>query len=131
MPLSQSYFDTSKKVRLNFKRYFIIKIPSKKEFQQIAFNHSSGIDSWGFRNLYKKCTAKTYSFLVNDITLASDNHLCVRKIIQKLIMTIYDVIKNKKLQDDINGVAARISVLSSGNIGKYEYLRGQEILPSS
>ena len=46
-------------------------------------------------------------------------------------MTIYDVIKNKKLQDDINGVAARISVLSSGNIGKYEYLRGQEILPSS
>ena len=46
-------------------------------------------------------------------------------------MTIYDVIKNKKLQDDINGVAARISVLSSGNIGKYEYLRGQEVLPSS
>ena len=68
---------------------------------------------------------------MNDITLASDNHLCVRKIIQKLIMTIYDVIKNKKLQDDTNGVAARISVLSSGNIGKYEYLRGQEILPSS
>ena len=68
---------------------------------------------------------------MNDITLASDNHLRFRKIIQKLIMTIYDVIKNKKLQDDINGVAARISVLSSGNIGKYEYLRGQEILPSS
>ena len=68
---------------------------------------------------------------MNDTTLASDNHLRFRKIIQKLIMTIYDAIKNKKLQDDINGVAARISVLSSGNIGKYEYLRGQEILPSS
>ena len=29
-------------------------------------------------NLYKKCTAKTYSFLVNDATLESDNPLRFR-----------------------------------------------------
>ena len=30
-------------------------------------------------NLYKKCTAKPYSFLVNDATLASDDLLHFRK----------------------------------------------------
>ena len=30
-------------------------------------------------NLYKKCTAIPYSFLVIDPTLASDNPLCFRK----------------------------------------------------
>ena len=29
-------------------------------------------------NLYKKCTAKTYSYLVNDTTLASNNTLRLR-----------------------------------------------------
>ena len=29
-------------------------------------------------NLYKKCNAKPYSFLDNDTTLASDNHLPFR-----------------------------------------------------
>ena len=30
-------------------------------------------------NLYKKCTAKQYSFLVTDATLASENPLHFRK----------------------------------------------------
>ena len=56
-----------------------MKISNKAELQQIAFNHSSNIDFKDFLNLYKKCTAKTYSFLVIDATLASDNPLCFRK----------------------------------------------------
>ena len=56
-----------------------MKIPNKREFQQIAFNHSSGIDFKDFINLYKKCTAKPYSFLVINATLASDNPLRVRE----------------------------------------------------
>ena len=56
-----------------------MKIPNKREFQQIAFNHSSDIDFQEFMNLYKKCTAKLYSFLVIDTTLASDNHSRFRK----------------------------------------------------
>ena len=34
--------------------YFVMKIPNKWEFQQIAFNHSSDIDFKNFRSLYKK-----------------------------------------------------------------------------
>ena len=46
-------------------------------------------------------------------------------------MTIENQIKNEKLQYDINNEAAKISALSSGKIDKYEYLTGEEILPSN
>ena len=50
-----------------------MKIPNKIELQQVAFNYSSDIDFQDFMNLHKKCTAKPYSFLVINNTLASDN----------------------------------------------------------
>ena len=56
-----------------------MKIPNKKELQQNAFNHSSGIDFQDFLNLYKKWTEKPYSFLVIDTTLASGNSSHFRK----------------------------------------------------
>ena len=40
-------------------------------------------------------------------------------------MTIDDIIRDEKLQYNINREAARISALSSGNTYKYEYLRGE------
>ena len=46
-------------------------------------------------------------------------------------MTIEDQIKDEKLQCDINIEAAKISALSSGKIDKYEYLTGEETLPSN
>ena len=46
-------------------------------------------------------------------------------------MTIENKIKDEKLQYDINREAAKISALSSGKIDKYEYLTGEEILPSN
>ena len=46
-------------------------------------------------------------------------------------MTIEDQIKDEKLQYDINREAAKISALLSGKIDKYEYLTGEEILPSN
>ena len=46
-------------------------------------------------------------------------------------MTIEDQIKDEKLQYDINREAAKISALSSSKIDKYEYLTGEEILPSN
>ena len=45
-------------------------------------------------------------------------------------MTIDDKIRDEKLQYDINREAAKISALSSRKIDKYEYLTGEEILPS-
>ena len=46
-------------------------------------------------------------------------------------MTIEDQIKDEKLQYDINRETAKIPALSSGKIDKYEYLTGEEILPSN
>ena len=46
-------------------------------------------------------------------------------------MTIEDQVKDEKLQYDINREAAKTSALSSGKIDKYEYLSGEEILPSN
>ena len=46
-------------------------------------------------------------------------------------MTIEDQIKDEKLQYDINREESKISALSSGKLDKYEYLTGEEILPSN
>ena len=46
-------------------------------------------------------------------------------------MTINDQIKGEKLQYNINREAVKISASSSGKIDKYEYLTGEEILPSN
>ena len=45
-------------------------------------------------------------------------------------MTTDDKVKDQKQQYIINREAAKISALSSGKIDKYEYLTGEEILPS-
>ena len=68
-----------KDVKLNTSHFFIAKIPNKRELQQIAINHSSDVNTKDFANIYRKCTAEPYSFLVNDTTLASNNPLRFRK----------------------------------------------------
>ena len=40
-------------------------------------------------------------------------------------------IKDEKLQYNINREAAKTSALSSGQLHKYEYLTGEDILPSN
>ena len=77
--ITQSYFTVPKNIRLISTHYSVTKIRNKRKLEQIAFNHSSDIDFQDFMNLYKKCTAKPYSFLVTDTTLASDNSSCFRK----------------------------------------------------
>ena len=77
--ITKSYHAVPKNVRLNCTHYFIMKIPNKWELQKITFNHSSDICFKSFMNLYKKCTAKPYSFWVIDTTLVSDNLLRFRK----------------------------------------------------
>ena len=45
-------------------------------------------------------------------------------------MKIDDKIIDEKIQYDINTEAAKISALSSVECDKYEYIAGEEILPS-
>ena len=77
--ITQSYFKVPKDIRLNSTHFFIVKIPNKRELQQIALNCSSDIDSKDFMKIFKKYTAEPYSFLVNDTTLPSDDPLRFRK----------------------------------------------------
>ena len=51
--ITQSYFTVPKNIRLNSTHYVIMKIPNKKQLQQIAFNHSFDTDFTDFMNLLK------------------------------------------------------------------------------
>ena len=81
--ITQSYFKVQKDVRLDSTHFFIMKIPNKRELQQIALNHSSDIHFKEFMKIYKKCTTESYSFSVNDTTLPSDNSLRFRNNLLK------------------------------------------------
>ena len=59
--ITESYFKVPKDVRVNHTHFFIMKIPNKKELQEIALNHSSYSDFKDFMKIYKKCTAESYS----------------------------------------------------------------------
>ena len=77
--MSQSYFKVPKDLRSNSTHFFIMKIPNKRELQQIALNHSSDIDFKDFMKIFKKYTKEPYSFLVNDTTIPSDDPSRFRK----------------------------------------------------
>ena len=77
--ISQSYFKVPKDVGNNSTHSFIMKIPNKRELQQIAINHSSDVNTKDFIEIYRKCIDKPYSFLVIDTTLPSNNPLIFRK----------------------------------------------------
>ena len=76
---TRSYFKVPKEARLNSTHFFIMKMPNKRELHQIALNHSSDIDFKDFIKIFKKFTAESYSFFVNDTTLPSDDPLRFRK----------------------------------------------------
>ena len=77
--ITKSYFKILKDVRLNSTHFFIMKIPNKRQLQQITLNHSPHINSKDFIKIYKKCGSEPHSFLVNYYTSASGNPLRFRK----------------------------------------------------
>ena len=77
--ITQSYFKVPKDVKLNTSHVFIAKILNKRELQQFAINHSSDINIKDFANIYRKYTDESYSFLVIDTMLPSNNPLRFRK----------------------------------------------------
>ena len=105
------------------------KNPNKHELSQIAFNHLSDVDFKNFMNLYKKRTAKPYSFLITDTTLASDNPLAFRKNLLDRIKNLIVTIDDENFQYVINREAAKIAAFLSGETDKYEHLTGEKILP--
>ena len=91
--ITQSYFKVPKDVRLNSTHFFIMKIPNKREHQQIALNLSSDIDFKDFMNIYKKCTTEPYYFLANETTKNDQVKLINMNILQ--VKKYYHRINNK------------------------------------
>ena len=58
--ISQPYFKVPKTVRLHATHYYIMKIPNKRELQQIASNHLSDIELKDFMKLYKDYTKEPF-----------------------------------------------------------------------
>ena len=54
---------TGNSLAINVTHYFIMKIPNKTKFQQIASNHSSGISFEDFMKLYKDYNKEPYSLI--------------------------------------------------------------------
>ena len=81
--ITQSYFKVPKEVRLNTTYFFNMRIPNKRELQQILTNNLSDVDSKDFIKIFKKYTAEPYYFLVNNTILSSDNLLRFRKNLLK------------------------------------------------
>ena len=54
--LFRSYFKVPKNIRLNAVHYFVIKLPNKKNLQQVISNNSSDIEVKHFIKLYKDYT---------------------------------------------------------------------------
>ena len=89
-----------------------MKIPNKRELQQIVSNHSFDIDFKDFMKLYKDYTKEPCSFLVNDTTLPSYNPLpfritiydltCYKTTVTEKIKTIKDKIEENKDQFDLD-----------------------------
>ena len=75
-PIVTELLIIGKKLNISF---VFNKILNNRELQQTVCNHSIDIDFKDFMNLYKKCTAKRYSFLVIDAAFAWENPSRFRK----------------------------------------------------
>ena len=64
---------------MNAIHYFILKIPNKREPQQLSSNYLSDNEFNHFKKRYKDFTKEPNSFLVNDTIFLSDNPLKCRK----------------------------------------------------
>ena len=62
-----------------------MKIPNKRELQQISVNHLMDTDFKSFMKIYKKCAVEPCSCLINDTTLSSSNYLRFRKNLLDII----------------------------------------------
>ena len=131
--ITQFYFAVPKNIRLNSTHYFIRKFQTNENFNKLHLIIHQILTLktlW----IFIKINSKTILFFSYWYYSFSDNPSRLRKnlleIIEKVIMTNDDKSRNEKLQYDINKEAERISALSAGKIDKYEYLTGEEILPS-
>ena len=115
--------------------YFIMKIQNKLNLKKIAINQLSDIEFNDFLNFCEKICCETTLSLVNGTIFTSTNFLHfwgdLIEGYKKVIMTTNEKNRDEKVQCDTNKEAGKVSALSSGKVDKYEYLTGEETLPSN
>ena len=130
--VSQSYFKLPRTITLNATHYFIMKVPNKRELQQVASNPSSDIDFKDFMKLYKEYTQDTHFYwtmqLYHQITHYNLGRTYYKIDISEKIKAINNKIGQSKGQYNLDRQTAKISALLSGNISKYEYLTAKDVL---
>ena len=83
--------------------------------------------------LYQDYTKERYLLSVNDTTLSSDNSFRFRKnLLENDVTEKVKIIDNKtdqkKAQYNLDQQTTKISALPSGNVAKYEFLTGKNVL---
>ena len=98
-----------------------MKIPNKRELQEITSNNSSDTEFKDFMKLYKDYTKESFSFLVNDTTLPLDKPLRFKKNLtldaSEKFKTIDSKTEQSKAQYNLDRRTANISALSSEMFG--------------
>ena len=112
-----------------------MRIPNKRELQQIDPNHLFDIDFKNLMKLYKYYTEEPYSFLVNHATLLSDNplrfenlNLLWKWVLVRKIKRIDNKVKQNKAKYNLDRQTAKIFSLSPGTVRKYEFLTDKDVL---
>ena len=77
--ITQSYLSVPKDVRLNPTHYLIMKINNKREWQNVAINHSADIDYDDFIKIYGECKKEPYNFLTIYTAVPASDPLRFRK----------------------------------------------------
>ena len=87
-----------------------MKVPNKRELEQIASNHSSGIDFKNFMKLYKDYTKELNSLLANNTrkSITIQEELIIKMSISQKIKTTNNKIKQNKAQYDLDRQTAKI-----------------------
>ena len=98
---TESYFSVPKDVRLNSTQYLIMKINNKIELENIATDHSAGINYNDFKKIYREFTKKPFNFLTIDTMLPASNPLRFRNNLfqsyKKMTMTDQIKILDRKI----------------------------------
>ena len=106
-----------------------MKIANKRELRQLAFNHLSETDFKDFMKLYKDYTKESYSQRCHQIIHQDLGTTYYKMTATEKIKAINKKIEQRKAQINLDRQTAKISALSSGNISKYKFLTGKDVLP--
>ena len=117
--LIQLYLSVSKDVRLNCTHYILFKLNSRRELQNIAFNHSADVEYKDFIIIYRYCAREPFNSLTIDTTkdkkfIKNFNETLQNMTVKDQLKILDRKIKQNRTDYDLYRQNAEISALSFG-----------------